>query len=388
MKGIRPRLPVKRAILLLVAVFVASSFSVVQLSAEARPTSAIPGDFDPVWTPSSRIAFYRHGKGLYTVKLNGSDLRRLASAGRNPAWTRDGRKLAFSRDVERVCPQIWTSNGPLVNSEIFVGRADGSNARRLTRNPAPDISPSWSPDGRRLAFSTPRDTGGCPPGVSAIYVMNEDGSEQSRLASGTAPDWSPKGDSIAFAAGVSEGAEAASRGIYTIRPDRSASHRLTTGPWFDDAPTFSPDGGRILFTRTGLGIARSGVYVMRADGSQVRKLAEGFSPSWSRDGRWIAFERLRGRMEIYVMNADGSGQRKLLRPLVRAAVGSKSGTDACLRSRTAIIELRGVSVTSSRHPKLALRTSNLEGRPTVRRVTTVLKNSSWHSWLLQPCSEA
>ncbi|MBA3412252.1 MAG: PD40 domain-containing protein [Actinobacteria bacterium] len=322
MRGVRLRLTAKHAILLAGVAFAVSGFSMGGLSAGARPTSAIPGDFDPVWTPDGRIAFYRHGRGVYTVKPNGTDLRRLPSAGRYAAWTRDGRKVAFSQGVETVCPQIVTSNGPLENSEIFVARADGSSPTRLTSNPAPDISPTWSPDGRRLAFSTQRDTGECPPGVSAVYVMNEDGSEQSRLTSGTAPDWSPKGDSIAYVADVSTEAKAAGRGINTIRPDGSGSQWLTSGPWFDDAPMFSPDGGRIVFTRSGW-ISPSGVYVMSADGTRVRRLASGFSPAWSRDGRQIAFERLRGRMEIYVMNADGSGQRKLLRSSARAATAAR-----------------------------------------------------------------
>jgi TolB protein len=80
-----------------------------------------------------------------------------------PAWSPDGRKIAFVSD----------RNG---NSEVYVMNAKGNGQRNLTRNPAFDADPAWSPDGRKIAFASKRD------GEYGIYVMNVDGSGQRRLA--------------------------------------------------------------------------------------------------------------------------------------------------------------------------------------------------------------
>jgi Tol biopolymer transport system component len=102
------------------------------------------------------------------VKADGSGLRNLTpkpvgAAYADPAWSPDGRKIAFVSDRDG-------------NSEIYVMNANGSGQRSLTRNPAYDADPAWSPDGRKIAFVSNRD------GNYGVYVMNADGSGQRRLA--------------------------------------------------------------------------------------------------------------------------------------------------------------------------------------------------------------
>ena len=100
-----------------------------------------------------------------------------------PAWSPDGRKLAF----------VSRRDG---NSEIYVMNADGSEQGNLTQHPASDSHPSWSPDGRKLAFVSRRD------GNSEIYVMNADGSGLRNVTRAPSDDldpaWSPDGRAIAF----------------------------------------------------------------------------------------------------------------------------------------------------------------------------------------------
>src|SRR5439155_1321787 len=128
--------------------------------------------------------------------------------------------------------------------------------RQLTRNPWEDDFPTWSPDGRSIAFYSFRPQG------AGIYVMDASGRHQRLLAATTdptswAPAWAPDGKSIAFVRGVASKAE-----IYTIRPDGRGLRRLTSNSVFDTDPSWSPDGRRIAFASDRNG--RSEIYVMSA----------------------------------------------------------------------------------------------------------------------------
>jgi Tol biopolymer transport system component len=291
-----------------------------------------PAHPDMSWSPDGqKIAFVGAlGRdGFYVMNADGSGQKRLTSLllGRcdglarwdgGPAWSPDGRAIAFTR---RFCDLRYTA--------IYVMNADGSEQRRLTRNRAPrpipnagpDPVPSpdqlaWSPDGTKIAFISERD------GNWELFVMNADGSEQRRLTRNTVRDsnpvWSPDGRRIAFESNWQ---------VSVMNADGSGQRRLTRNGGRNFAPAWSPDGQRIAFERR-LGKGRQSgrcyacrealtyeVHVMNADGSEQRRLTpRGAKPGWSPDGRTIAFVSKRGgNNEIYVMNADGSRQRNLTR---------------------------------------------------------------------------
>lgn len=193
------------------------------------------------------------------------------------------------------------------NSEIYVMNADGSAQTRLTNSPGADASPSWSPDGQRIVFMSYRD------GNPEIYVMNTDGSAPTRLTnspgSDDSPSWSPDGRQIAFTSHRDGNDD-----IYVMNADGSAPTRLTNDPGSDRSPNWSPDGLRIAFT-SGRG-GSDEIYVMNADGSAQTRLTSdpggGWSPTWSPDGRQLAFVSARaGNVEIYAMGADGSAPVRL-----------------------------------------------------------------------------
>jgi Tol biopolymer transport system component len=190
------------------------------------------------------------------------------------------------------------------NSDIYLINADGSGQTRLTDVPAHDGSPSWDPQGARVAFMSERD------GNADVYVMDADGSGQRALTTDGSwdgePAWSPDGTKIAFVSERDGNPE-----IYVMSADGSRQRRLTVDPASDGSPTWSPDGRRLAFHSDRGG--SNAIYVMGADGGGATRLTNGFSwdgsPAWSPDGSRIAFASERnGNGDIYLMDDDGTDE--------------------------------------------------------------------------------
>ena len=135
-------------------------------------TNHAGSDDSPAWsTDGRRIAFYSsrpEGSGLYVMDADGSNPRYLAPAANccppDSAWSPDGKKIAFESSRK---------NG---KADIYVMNADGTNRRRLTKHLAHDRYPAWSPDGENIVFYSERD------GRSGeIYVMDANGNNQQNL---------------------------------------------------------------------------------------------------------------------------------------------------------------------------------------------------------------
>ena len=145
----------------------------------------------PAWRPDGReilVTTYRAGRPeLWALRLADKAFRRVGQVpnAMGGVYSPDGKRIAFAA----------TEGG---NSDVWVMEADGTGARRLTTDPALDLSPSWSPDGRRIAFVSDR------AGSPQIYLMSADGSGVRRLTFqgnyNQTPQWSPRGDLIAFTA--------------------------------------------------------------------------------------------------------------------------------------------------------------------------------------------
>ncbi|MGH3684817.1 MAG: DPP IV N-terminal domain-containing protein [Pseudonocardiaceae bacterium] len=215
-------------------------------------------------------------------------------------------------------PVVKASDGKIVfqsdrdgNNEIYLMNADGSNQTRLTSNPAADTQPALSPDGARIAFASTRD------GNSEIYVMKADGTGLTRLtndpAADTQPVFSPDGTQIAFTKRFGSG-EAANNEIFVMNAFTGAGQtNLTSNPASDDQPAYSPDG-RIAFVR--FQNATRNIYIMNGNGTGQANLtnnsASNGGPVFGPDGR-IAFfsNKDANNNEIYLMNPDGTGVTRL-----------------------------------------------------------------------------
>jgi|GEM_PF-795108 len=195
----------------------------------------------------------------------------------------------------------------IYNKDIWVMNPDGSNAVNLTPNTpqSVEVSPAWSPDGAQIAFS--RSATGDAAG-GGIYVMNADGSNQTRvpIAGNAHPVvWSPDGTKFAYAA-ERDGA----MHICVSNIDGSGEVNLTKGGAGGISPTWSPDGARIAY------VSGSGLRVMNADGSNQRQIADQTlvsginSPKWSPDGSLIMFSGGRfsspGPAKAYLISPDGT----------------------------------------------------------------------------------
>ena len=250
----------------------------------------------------AQIAFMSQRDGnpeIYVMDINGGNQRRLTNHPKNdlsPSWSPDGKRIVFvsNRDGHVHAIHGWSTY------EIYVMDADGGNPQRLTNDPRDDKYPSWSPDGNRIAFSA-RDRDKAEHLNYEIYVMDADGANLQRLTNDRHhdkyPSWSPDGKRIIFSSkreGHFRGEAGITYEIYVMDTDGGNEQRLTENRKNDEQPSWSPDGERIAFSSDRKGdLQNSEIYVMNADGGNEQRLTENRhfdeDPSWAPDGERIAF---------------------------------------------------------------------------------------------------
>ncbi len=324
------------------------------------------GASQPAFSPDGSTIAYAARGGIRSIALTGGEPVVLADEGASPVWSPDGATIAYLRSSEDATVEVDPQTGDVITmvadrrQELWFMAPDGTDQRqmevqppdsdwsvvggdwapdgdrfavevrfgdnhdivvvdpvtrtgvRLTDDPAADTSPTWSPDGSMIAFSTGRWGSGV--GHSEIATVRPDGLDLRRVTNDcwddydpdwvatsatveSTPPWAPPAlPDLGEAGAAREGQilySTASHGVedlFAIDPDSGERTNLTADLISQFAPSWSPDRSQIAFgAYDGRSEAR-GLFVMRADGSQLRQIAAGGSePDWSPDGSTIAF---------------------------------------------------------------------------------------------------
>ncbi len=231
----------------------------------------------------------------------------------------DGPRLNRSAD-HSLNGKIVFHSGRDGDAEVFVMNADGTEQTQLTHNDTWEFDPTWSPNGKLIAYNSfPADFNGDPE----IFVMNADGTGVTQLTDNNAFDfgsiWSPNGKHIAFNSNRDGAYD-----IYVMNADGSNVRRLTTNAYVVGVTAWSPNGKQIAFIsyRDYVLLGAAGdleIFVMNADGTGITQLTdnnvddEGDHAGWSPNGKLFSFSSRRdgGDLDIFVMNANGTGVRQL-----------------------------------------------------------------------------
>ena len=261
---------------------------------------------------ASKIAFVSTGSGnkeIYSCEFDGYNPRQLTrnhSITLNPAWSSNGRYLAYT-SYKQGKPDLFIKNLAEMqetsvakkglnitpawvpgkfelaatlsfsgDQEIYLLTGSGKIIKRLTKMRGSDLSPTWSPDGKKLAFVSNRS------GSPQVYIQDMISGKVRRLTYegnyNTQPSWSPRGDKIAYASFANN-----QHNISLIDLEGRQQLQLTFESGDNEAPSWSPDGTLIVFSSTREGPSR--IYVMTASGTDQRRLimlnGEQTNPKWS-----------------------------------------------------------------------------------------------------------
>ena len=255
---------------------------------------------------------------IYTMNIDGSELERLTESIYDdlyPSWSPDGKEIAFVTNRSDV------DGDGIRDFSIYTMNADGSNKRVLTEGIEYAYHPSWSPNGDRIAFRYREGD------LAGIAIINSDGTGYERLVeepdSGKipgSPTWSPDASKIAFMTHRDGNWE-----IYTMNSDGTNQKNITNNSEWDQQPVWSPDGSKILFiSNRATGEFSFDLYTMNPNGTNINQLTDNLGhevdPAWSPDGTKIAFTHDLTSFfnpRVYVMDADGTNWKEFVSGISR-----------------------------------------------------------------------
>jgi TolB protein len=249
---------------------------------------------------NSHLAFVAGEKGashLYTVHIDGSQLTQLTKIPTivmSPSWSPEGKRMAY----------VSYEGG---NSAVYVINTAGRGKTKFASFEGMNATPAWSPDGDKMAVTLSKD------GNPEIYILSLDGMTRKRITyfSGIdcSPTWAPNGLELAFTSD-----RAGTPQIFVTDTEGLSIRRVTYEGSYNTSPAWSPEGDLIAYvSRIG---GRMQICTVDPFGITTQVLTEAGSnedPDWSPDGMHIVFSSTRrGNSSIYIMNKDGSAKRRVI----------------------------------------------------------------------------
>lgn len=250
---------------------------------------------------STRIAYVSNSGGrfkeIFVAYLDGSEKLQLTNnrtINLSPSWSPDGRSILYTSYKD--------GNPSLYSYDLFSGR-DVKFSSRMGLN----LGGRWSPNGKWLALALE------VRGNVDIYLLDSTGKIARRLTEEAAidvsPAWSPNGDRLAFVSNRSGTPQ-----IYIMEVSSGKTRRLTYSGGYNTSPDWSPKGDRIAYI--GRADGRFNIFTISVDGGEPQQLTansgDNEDPSWSPDGRFILFtSNRRGRYQLHMMQASGDNQQRL-----------------------------------------------------------------------------
>ena len=233
---------------------------------------------------------------------NGHMLTNYHSLTIGPAWSHDGRQLAFTSYKD------GNPNCYIQGVDLYRGTARGA-AKLVSRKKGVNITPDWSPDDERIALTLNLNNGN-----SEIYIQTLATGALERVtfdpATDVSPSWSPDGRMLTFVSDRSGGPQ-----IYTVDLAAGRFKRISFNESsYNTSPAWSPRGDRIAYV--GLVGGKYNIFITSTDGQYQQQITSGQGnneePAWSPDGRFLALSSSRaGQKEIYIMRADGTGAKRI-----------------------------------------------------------------------------